>query len=353
VTISTKDNDKKNITIKRSFLVVLLLAAVSFGAFIGRGTGMLGSVYENSSEELSADSGGEFKFIRPMRRLRPRDGARPPRELKPFRYKVDALIQSKLSAGEASMVSVFFRDLKSGHWFGIREQESFSPESLLKLPLMVAYFKWADSDPRVLRRKILYTGSGEEISLQSTKAVKPLEKGRSYTVDDLILRMIAYDDTDAHALLMANLPPGYFDRVFKDIYSNYDPAKKDDAVTFSAYASFFRVLYNASYLSPEMSEKALRYLSRSALRDGIVSGIPSNIDCAVKSGERAMPADAGRGIEGDMKQLHEFGIIYYPGRPYLMGVMARGEDRGKLTNVIRDVTMLIYEEIDRQSRWQG
>lgn len=351
--MSAKDTDKKNITITRSFLVVLLLAAVSFGAFIGRGTGMLSGIYENSSEELSTDSGGEFRFIRPVRGLRSPDSARASRELKPFRYKVDALIQGKLSAGEASTVSVFFRDLKSGHWFGIREQEAFSPESLLKLPLMVAYFKWAESNPRVLRRKILYAGSEDEIGLQRTKASKLFEKGKSYTVDDLILRMIAYDDADAHALLMTNLPPGYLDRVFKDIYANYDPAKKDDAVTFSAYASFFSVLYNASYLSNEMSEKALRYLSRSAFRDGIVAGIPPNVDCAIKSGERAMQADAGGGIEKQIKQLHEFGIIYYPGRPYLIGVMARGEDSGKLTNVIRDVTTMIYEEIDRQSRWQG
>ena len=351
--MSAKDADKKTITIKRSFLVVLLLTAVSFGAFIGRGTKILGGIYENSGEEISSDSGVEFRFIRPLRGPRPADRARSPRELRPFRYKVNALIQSKLSAGDASIVSVLFRDLKSGHGFGIRDQEAFSPESLLKLPLMVAYFKWAESNPSILRKKMLYVGGDDEIGPQHTKTANRIEKGRSYTVDDLILRMIAYDDADAHALLMASLPPGYLDRVFKDVYPNYDPAKKDDTVTFSAYASFFRVLYNASYLNNEMSEKALSYLSRSAFRDGIVSGIPSNVDCAIKSGERAMQADAGRGIEKDVKQLHEFGIIYYPGRPYLMGVMARGEDPEKLTNVIRDVTTLIYEEIDRQSRLQG
>jgi beta-lactamase class A len=100
-----------------------------------------------------------------------------------------------------------------------------------------------------------------------------------------------------------------------------------------------------------MSEKALRYLSRSAFRDGIVAGIPSNVDCAVKFGERTIPVEAGSDNgEREMKQLHEFGIVYHPNRPYLMGVMARGEDPGKLTHVIREVTTLIYEEVDRQLR---
>jgi beta-lactamase class A len=342
---------KKYITIQRSFLLVLVLAAFSFGAFIGRGTGMLGGMSERGIEELSADTAGGFRFIRPLPVRRTSEKALVSRELKPFRYKVDAFIRRKVSAGEASSVSVFFRDLNSGHRFGIREQEAFSPESLLKLPLMIAYFKWAESDPRVLQRRIPYAGSDDAAERQNINPARPLEKGRSYAIDDLILRMIAYDDSDAHALLMANLPPGYLDRIYKDIYTNYDPANKDDVVTLSAYASFFRVLYNASYLSKQMSEKALRYLSRSAFRDGVVAGIPSNVDCAIKFGERTIQADAG-GDSGEraMKQLHEFGVIYYPNRPYLMGVMARGEDPGKLTNVIHDVTTLIYEEVDRQLR---
>jgi len=349
-----KTTDKKTITLTRSFLAVLLLATFAFGAFIGRSTGILGGMYESGSEERMADTGGSFRFIRSPQVHGSPGGARAFQDLKPFRYKVDAYIQRKVSSGDASAVSVFFRDLVGGHRFGIREQEAISPESLLKLPLMIAYFKWAESDPGVLRRKITYAGSGDRAERQGASPAKPLERGRSYSIDDLILRMIAYDDSDAHALLMANLPPGHLDKIYKDVYANYDPAKKDEIVTLTAYASFFRVLYNASYLNKTMSEKALRYLSRTAFREGVVAGIPSNVDCAVKFGERTIQAEVG-GESGErtMKQLHEFGIIYYPNRPYLIGVMARGEDPGKLANILREVTSLIYEEVDRQLRTSG
>ncbi len=345
--------DKKTVTIKRSLLAVLLLAAFSFGAFIGRGTGMLGGMYENSSEDIPADTDGGFRFIRSFPGRGNPSGVRTLGELKPFRYKVDAFIEHKVNSGEASMISVFFRDLNSGHRFGIREQEAISPESLLKLPLMIAYFKWAESDPQVLRRRISYAGSDDVAERPNINPIRPLEKGKSYAIDTLILRMIAYDDHDAHALLMANLPPGYLDGIYKDIYTNYDPAKKDDVVTLGSYASFFRVLYNASYLSKKMSEKALRYLSRSALKDGIVAGIPSNVDCAIAFGERTMQPKAGSDGERAAMQFHEFGIVYYPGRPYLMGVMARGEDPGRVTNAMREVTTLIYDEVDRQMKSPG
>lgn len=335
------------IAISRSLLLVLLLAAFSLGAFLGRGTSMLGTPYDDGSEDSANDTAGDLQLIRPRSEHWASKGGRVPRELKPFRYKVAALLDRKVKEGDASSISVFFRDLSGGFRFGIKDHELFSSENLLKLPLMIAYFKWAESNPHALRRKLTYAPGDAPADPQAVRSVRPLEAGKAYTVDDLILRMIAYDDSDAHALLMSNLPPDYLDRIFKDVYINYDPAKKDDAVTFNAYTSFFRVLYDASYLSKEMSGKALRYLSQSSFRDRIVSNIPPNVECAIKFGTRTLHDDAAA---GELEQVHEVGIVYYPGRPYLMGIMARGKDTEKLKFALREITTLIYEEVDRQSR---
>ena len=45
---------------------------------------------------------------------------------------------------------------------GIREHDKFSPKSLLKVPLMIAYFKWAESNPLVLRKTLTIPGNGQE-----------------------------------------------------------------------------------------------------------------------------------------------------------------------------------------------
>jgi hypothetical protein len=112
--------------------------------------------------------------------------------------------------------------------------------------------------------------------------------------------------------------------------------------------SFYRVLFNASYLNKEMSEKALRFLSQAAYRDGIISGVPPDTDVAAKYGERIIE-DPAAGLPTGMKQLHEVGIVYHPRYPYIMGVMVRGSDPGKLKKVVRDISALIFEEVDRQS----
>lgn len=165
----------------------------------------------------------------------------------------------------------------------------------------------------------------------------------------LIYRMIAHDDPAAYALLYANLPARRLERIFKDLKVEYDPHKQEDSLSLKAFAEFYSVLFNASYLSEEMSEKALRYLSMFSFRDGMSSGIPPNIDIVSRHGER-MIATTEDGEEKELTQAHEFGIIYNPNRPFLLGIMARGNDFDQLETAIRDITHLVYEKVDQQSQ---
>ncbi|MHB8843197.1 MAG: serine hydrolase [Nitrospirota bacterium] len=331
---------ERKITIGRKLLWVLLAGAFALGVFFGTGLWLFGDRDAVRSERSLED----FAYIRPsIAETAPE--ARKIRELKPFRYKVEALIRSKLEDEEASSVSIYFRDLDNGNWFGIREDEKFSPEIQLKLPILIAYFKWAETNPLVLRKKIFYRGVGGPFEPRYLRSPKPLVPDRDYTVNELLLRMTAYGDDSAYALLLASLPPKYLHKVAKDLYVNYDPGKSDDSLTLNAYASYFRVLFNASYLNEEMSEKALRYLARSVFRDGMAAGVPPEIGVASKAGERVLESPG----DGEVLQLHEFGIIYHPGRPFLLGITVRGSDFHDLARVIRDITSLVYEEVDIQS----
>ena len=337
----------KNITINRSILWVVIAGAFALGVFLGRGTWLF-YAGQNDRTDQHSSPGEDFAFIRPIITKTSPD-LRKIRELKPFRYKVDALIQEKLDSDEATAVSVYFRDLDNGNWFGIRENEKFSPESQLKIPLLIAYFKWSETNPLVLRKKIFYRGVGGPFEPHYLRSPKPLEPGKEYTVNELLFRMTAYGDNSAYAMLLANLPPAYLLRTSRDLYMNYDPEKKEDSLTLSAYASYFRVLFNASYLNEEMSEKALRYLARSVFRDGIAAGIPPEVSLASKAGERIIPTTDADGAPSEVLQLHEFGIIYHPERPFLLGITALGSDFRSLARVIRDITGLVYAEVDQQS----
>jgi beta-lactamase class A len=335
------------IRIGRSALVTMVLGALSLGIFLGAGVISLLSSGSSERNGLSSrNSDGEFRFIRKGIERNPSLSG----ELKPFRYKVNALIQEKLARGAVSAVSVYFRDLNNGNWMGIGERDRFSPKNRLKMPLMMAYFKWAEVSPVVLRRSLTCTGeAGDSDDLAAVHPPPPLEPGRSYAVNDLIFRMMAHDDPSAYRLLLANIPARRLERVFRDLNVEYDPKNDEDPLSLRAAATFYRVLFNASYLSEEMSEKALRFLSRSTFRDGMASAIPASMEIASKAGKRNIAA-SGQSGEGMSLQLHEVGIIYHPERPFLLAIMVRGAEGNDLTLAIREITRLIYEEVDEQSR---
>jgi beta-lactamase class A len=107
-------------------------------------------------------------------------------------------------------------------------------------------------------------------------------------------------------------------------------------ITTQDYASIFRLLYNSPYLSVDNSEKILSLMAISPFDSGLVAGVPADIKVANKFGER---------FNENEKQLHDCGIIYYPGNPYLLCVMTKGDDWNKLTEIISAVSKIVYDEV--------
>jgi beta-lactamase class A len=341
-------DDGNKISINRAFLLTLLAFAFALGVFTGSGMDMLTSSSADKIEAVPESGEGTFRFIRASTTSFSSGNNRTTKELKPFQYKVNELVERSLKDAGIASVAVYFRDLNNGNWFGIGEHDKFLPKGLLKVPLMIAYFKWAESNPLVLRKTLIYAGDNQIPEREPDSPARKLEPGKTYSVNDLIFRMIAYDDAAAYKLLYAHLPPGRLEKIYSDLSVEYNPQKQDDLLSLREFASFYRVLYNASYLSEEMSEKALRYLSKTTSRNSMAAGIPPNIEIAAKRGERT-DFLAAEGNPQETRQLHEFGIIYHPNRPFLLGIMTRGTDIDRMTKVIRDINHLVYEEIDKQS----
>lgn len=149
--------------------------------------------------------------------------------------------------------------------------------------------------------------------------------------------MIKYSDNSAAVILNQYITPEQFKKAYLDLGIEI-PSNQQYSVSVRTYASFFRILFNATYLSRELSEKALQILSQSTFKDGLRGGVPSNITIAHKFGER--------GTEEYEKQLHDCGIVYYPEKPYLLCVMTRGKDFEKLGQAIQSLSRIIYEKIN-------
>ena len=260
-------------------------------------------------------------------------------QLTSFKYKVEKAISDLESSGSMSDMSLYFRDLNNGVGFGINEKEAFSPASLLKLPVMIAYLKASESDPSILKKKLTYNEPDRNIG-ETIKPENHLKPGNQYLVEELVERMVVGSDNNAMALLVGNMPLTTQDKVYRDLGITIPGVRGlDDYMSVTENAAFFRVLYNASYLSKDSSEKALKLLAKVDFDKGIRAGVPKDIPVSNKFGERTM---------NGKQQLHDCGIVYYNDHPYLLCVMSRGSNFDSLAKSISTISSLVYQEVDRQ-----
>lgn len=263
--------------------------------------------------------------------------------LRPFKSIVDDAINVEKTKGNITFASIYFRDLNNGTWFGSNVNEEFYPASLLKLPLLLEVLYKADRDHAFLSQKIQYINKEKNPdAIQYFKPEKELVTGETYTVKEIAEHMIRYSDNNAADVLAQLIGPEAVLSIFKQVGIDTPPTDPEkDFLTVRQYASFFRILFNASFLSREYSEAALSLLSTTTFTHGIVAGVPHTITVANKFGEKS---DA----DNSSHQLHDCGIVYYPKHPYLLCVMTRGANFDQMTNSIASLSKTVYTEVNNQ-----
>ncbi len=267
-------------------------------------------------------------------------------EFEELNMLLEVFIKKALEVKTSESVSVYFRDLNTGHWTGINEDQKYHPASMFKVLLMMSYLKEAEDDPSILSKKFFYE---EKIDNgQFFKPRKILLSG-SYTVQQLLQQMIVHSDNQA----MKVLDKEDRDHAYHRAYTTFQFPLVDNVTDSEGYISprlysaLFRTLYNSTYLSDNFSEQALKLLTLTTFTEGLVAGVPRGIPVAHKFGEYGN-IDAIKGIKE--KELHDCGIIYYPRHPYFLCIMTQGSDFVPLRENIKDISKLVYEYVEKRKK---
>lgn len=318
---------------KRILLPIVLLIGVIIGYMLS-----WWSTPSVNNQFLEERTGG-YSYINPLLECES-SGDVVFKELQTFRKSAEKSISDFIKTGKVSHISFYFRHLNEGKWIGIGEKDPYSPASLLKLPVLLSYLKEAEKNPPLLLEKVTADLPGDLNKDRLYRSAHSVENGKTYTIDELLTYLVAYSDNNASDILFYRMKRDILDQTWKDLgLSPPNFSNPNNAVSVRDYASFFRILYNATYLSKSMSEKALKLLTQSDFTKGIVAGVPGSIPVAHKFGEREL---------GDNRQLHDCGIVYYPKSPYILCIMTQGNDSTQLAEVLSSLSQTVYREFDAQ-----
>lgn len=245
-----------------------------------------------------------------------------------LKQEVDALISAK----KLRSATVYLEDLTSGEILNLNSEENYSPCSLLKIFTMLDVLKAAEAKPDILQTKIKYQGKKENFLVNiDGKTLKP---GNYYTLDSLLYYMINQSDNEAAGILFKMCRENQWEKSESKVHLNYSGINAgSDFINISKIMLCLKTIYKREYLNEEMNKKAVGYLSNSLFCEGIATGLPGGIVVAHKFGE----------LPYKKSELHDCGIVYLEGRPYLLGIMTKGLQLQDEVDAIVSISKMVYE----------
>lgn len=301
------------------------------------------SLYESESVKGAVSNDfnvyrmNSYEYIRPVIAIEKKEEAD---SLLGLKSKIVNYIEEKKKAGILISASVYLRVFHKGEWISVNDTETYYPGSLIKVAGLLTYLRMEELHPGTLDKRLSFE-SQKEIIPNQTYNSKQLEFGKSYSVRELLKYMIAYSDNNATYLLNKNVDMNLFLKLYSDLkLTPLDLKHKDVKMNIRDYSTFFKVIYNSTYLSLDHSEFAAELLSQCDFKEGMLKGLPKGTKIAHKFGEMGDPTS---------RQLHEAGIIYLKDTPYLLTVMTKGYDITKMPSVISDITQMTYDELSKNT----
>jgi beta-lactamase class A len=228
---------------------------------------------------------------------------------------------------------VYVKSLSYPLWFGINDRQEFLPASLYKLPVAISVYRDIEKGNIDRKQKLVYTHKiSEGNTRDSLYAPTGLTIGMSYTVEELIKRMITQSDNGAKDLLISVLHEDTIKETLSIV--SVDGSIRLTQISPWMYSYYLRILYNATFLNEQNSEELLSLLAESSYKNALVRGIPLGVKVSHKYGLY--------NEEGGVFELHDCGIIYTQNDPYILCVMTKGTNVEALENFISDVSSIVY-----------
>ncbi len=255
--------------------------------------------------------------------------------------KLKSLVQDQL-AEDSDNFGIVIETLEGeldGYKFN--EDKKFPAASLYKLVLMAAIFKEIESgslnlNSNLSAKKDYLTKVYGEVDY----GYEDREEQISYTVEEAILRVATISDNFAAIMLTDKLRDrDKLTAMAKDLGLDNTTFETESIETTPAdIATFFRKLYAKEVVSPSASEEIVELLSKSRLNNRIPAKIWGNPD-------EASPSPKIAHKTGELSKIrHDSGIVFLPGKPYLIVIMSQDlKDENQATEIMANLSGEVFK----------
>jgi beta-lactamase class A len=232
-----------------------------------------------------------------------------------------------LIAGEDGTYAITVLDLNSGQEVDLNAAASMDAASVNKLEILVALYHQVERGKLDLNQTLRTTD--DDIQDYGTGSIRYQPVGTAYTVQELARLLIEQSDNTASYMLaqLIGLPAiEALDAAWglRSTQVGPDVSSAHDAATLLA------LLYRGRLVSAEHRQQMLDYLSHTDFNDRIPAGLPAGIQVAHKIGNQ-------------VHVINDAGIVFLPGRPYVLSIFTADVDEDRAVAVEQDISRTVYD----------
>ena len=232
--------------------------------------------------------------------------------------------------GENKNLSIYFEFLNTGANIAVNKDAAFWPASLMKIPIAMAVMKKVERGQWQLENELVLYEKDKDSAFGDLYK-EPADK--HFTIRYLLKKMLVDSDNTARTILLRNLESKDIDEVLLHLGID-DIFNTDNQVTAKKYSIFWRSLFNSSFLQPENSEVLIRLMSESSAKQYLRQGLPDEILFSHKIG-----------VVYKDNIYSDSGIVYVPGRPYILTVMMQGIPEPEAEKEFKEISEKAYRYV--------
>jgi beta-lactamase class A len=255
--------------------------------------------------------------------------------------RLDRLIPSvqHLTAGtdNTGRYAVYLEDLKTAQYTGIAMDRKYTAWSLLKLGVLVTVLEKMEQGA-LSPDMMMPLPAQDKSSPPAAWDVSPASSAAP--VRELLERLITHSDNTASFVLSGTFHAAEFQQTLRALGLSCagpdEPAHTLPDISARQMGHALRMIYHSALLSRPFSQLVLSLLSSSIYDSQLPRHLPPSVPVCHLA---AFNADSG--------DFHDCGIIFAPGRPYILCVMSSGNNRKEADRVISDISRAVYRFFTR------
>lgn len=238
----------------------------------------------------------------------------------------------KITKGKIGSYSVYYKNLETGEFFGIDENQIQTGASVNKLPIIAALYFLDRKNKLSLDDKI--TIQKEDVQDYGTGSIRYQKMPQVYSLRNLAKLALKQSDNTAAHVLSLRIGEENVQKLV-DSWGMKQTSMVDNKTTAYDMGVLFEKIYKGEIANPANTKELLEFMTDTEFEDRLTKGLPSGVKIYHKTGD-------GEGF------VHDLGIIETEKGTYFLGVMTSdiGDQEEQTKNAIAEISKKVFESIN-------